>query len=138
MIDRSKRDFFKNFLLAGAVVATSGTAVRPRNADACPHKTIKGICLYVPNLGKASEFVELMNRNAPGDWTVHPLTGSLTDCYFKTRSLYEEAKGKANTFVGVVDPGSLALIHAAIVDSGGSFHYITYEERNRVTFSAQI
>ena len=92
----------------------------------------------MPSLGKASEFVDFMNKNAPGTWTVHPLQGTLIENYFTTRNLYEDARGTANTFVGVVDPATFAIVHEAIVDSSGSFHYITYEERNRITFSAQM
>ena len=139
MMVTGRRGFFKQVFAAGAALAATGMgAAKPRNAEASVGEKITGVCLFVPSLGKASEFVEMMNKNAPGNWTVHPLTGPLTERYFKTKNLYEEAKVKANTFVGAVDPGSFAVIHAAIVDSGGSFHYITYEERNRVTFSAQL
>ncbi len=139
MIETGRRGFFKQVFAASAALAATGMcAALPPKAEASVQEQIKGVCLFVPSLGKASEFVELMNKNAPGDWTVHPLTGSLTDRYFKTKSLYEEAKANANTFVGAVDPGSFAVIQAAITDSGGSFHYITYEERNRITFSAQL
>jgi hypothetical protein len=138
MTDVGRRDFFKKCLVAGAALAVSGTGAAPHSAMASTHEPIKGVCLYVPTLGKASEFVELMNRNAPGDWTVHSLQGSLTDLYMQTRGFYEDARSQANTFVGVVDPASFAVIHEAIVDSGGSFYYVTYEERNRVTFSAQL
>jgi hypothetical protein len=138
MINESRRTFFKTVFSAGAALAAFGTGSQAGRAEAATKGEIDGVCLYVPSLGKASEFVEMMNKNAPGDWTVHPLQGTLTDCYFKTRSLYEEARGKANTFVGVVDPATFAIIHEAIADSGGSFHYVTYEERNRVTFSAQL
>jgi len=140
MTDTSRRAFFKTFLSAGAALAVSGAGGQVNRAEAETHGEITGICLYVPSLGKASDFVELMNKNARGDWTVHPLTGTLTDYYFKTRSLYQDAKdqGKANTFVGVVDPASFAIVHEAIVDCSGCFHYITYEDRNRVTFSVQL
>ena len=138
MMHESRRAFFKTVLTAGAALTAAGTGVTIRNAEASTNGAIKGICLYVPRLGKASEFVELMNKNARGDWTVHPLTGTLTDNYFKTRSLYEDARGRANTFVGVADPATFAVIHEAIVDSSGCFHYITYEDHNRVTFSAQL
>jgi len=138
MIHTSRRTFFKTFLSAGAALVVSGTGNTTRPAAAAVQGQISGICLYVPSLGKAGEFVELMNTNAPGSWQVHPLKGSLTERYFITKSLYEEAKAGANTFVGVVDPGSFAVVQAAIFDSGGTFHYITYEERNRITFSAQL
>jgi hypothetical protein len=138
MINTSRRAFFKTFLSAGAALVVSGTSRAARPAEAAVQGQITGVCLYVPSLGKASDFVQLMNTNAPGSWTVHPLKGSLTDRYFITKNLYEEAKGRANTFVGAVDPGSFAVVQAAIFDSGGTFHYITYEERNRITFSAQL
>ena len=138
MTDTSRRDFFKTFLAAGAALAVSGTGTGPRRAEAATAESIKGICLFVPSLGKASEFVDFMNKNAPGTWTVHPLQGTLIENYFTTRNLYEDARGTANTFVGVVDPATFAIVHEAIVDSSGSFHYITYEERNRITFSAQM
>jgi len=138
MMNASRRAFFKTFLSAGAALAVSGTGGHARQAEAAIPGQIIGVCLYVPRLGKASEFVEMMNRNAPGSWTVHPLDGSLSDHYFATRNLYEEARGSANTFVGVVDPATFAIVHEAIVDCCGSFHYITYEDRNRVTFSAQL
>jgi hypothetical protein len=138
MITTSRRAFFKTFLSAGAALVVSGTASTTRPAEAAVQGQITGVCLFVPSLGKASDFVQLMNTNAPGSWTVHPLKGSLTDRYFITKNLYEEAKGRANTFVGAVDPGSFAVVQAAIFDSGGTFHYITYEDRNRITFSAQL
>ena len=138
MMDTSRRAFFKTFLSAGAALAVSGTGGQVNRAQAESHGEITGICLYVPSLGKASDFVELMNKNARGDWTVHPLAGTLTENYFKTRSLYQDAQGKANTFVGAVDPATFAIVHEAIVDCGGCFHYITYEDRNRVTFSVQL
>ena len=80
----------------------------------------------------------MMSRNAPGRWRAHPLQGTITDSYLETRNLYEEAREGANTLVGVVDPATFAVIHEAIVDSGGSFYYVTYEDRNRVTFSVQV
>jgi hypothetical protein len=138
MITTSRRAFFKTFLSAGAALAVSGTSSTTRPAEAAVQGQIKGVCLFVPTLGKAGDFVELMNTNAPGSWTVHPLEGSLNDHYFTTRNLYEDAKVSANTFVGVVDPATFAVVHEAIVDCGGCFHYITYEERNRITFSAQL
>ena len=139
MMETGRRGFFKQVFTAGAALAATGMeATRPRKAEASVKEQIKGVCLYVPSLGKASDFVEMMNKSAPGSWTVHPLTGSMGDHYFATRNLYEEARGSANTFVGVVDPATFAIVHEAIVDSGGSFHYITYEDRNRVTFSAQL
>ncbi|GLI39339.1 twin-arginine translocation pathway signal protein [Geobacter hydrogenophilus] len=139
MMETGRRGFFKQIFTAGVALAASGmSAVHPRKAEASVQERIRGICLYVPTLGKASDFVEMMNNNAPGSWTAHPLTGSLTEHYFTTRQLYAEAQGNANTFVGVVDPATFAIVHEAIVDSGGSFHYVTYEERDRVTFSARM
>jgi len=139
MMETGRRGFFKQIFTAVAALAATGTTVAaPRKAEASVPGQIKGVCLYVPSLGKASDFVEMMNRNAPGSWTVHPLTGSLNDHYFATRNLYEEARLSANTFVGVVDPATFAIVHEAIVDCGGSFHYTNYEDRNRVTFSVQL
>ena len=138
MMNASRRAFFKTFLSAGAALAVSGTGGHTRQAEAAINGQITGVCLYVPSLGKASDFVEMMNKNAPGSWTVHPLNGSMNDHYFTTKNLYEEARGRANTFVGVVDPATFAIVHEAIVDCSGCFHYITYEDRNRVTFSAQL
>lgn len=139
MTETGRRDFFRQVFVAGATLAATGVGtVLPRKAEASAHGQIRGICLFVPTLGKAGDFVEMMNVNAPGAWSVHPLAGTLTENYFKTRSLYEEAKGNANTFVGVVDPATFAVVHEAIVDCSGCFHYITYEDRNRVTFSAQL
>ena len=139
MMETGRRGFFKQVFIAGAALAATGMeATRPRKAEASVSEQIKGVCLYVPTLGKAGDFVEMMNKSAPGSWTAHPLTGSLSDHYFATRNLYEEARGSANTFVGVVDPATFAIVHEAIVDCGGCFHYITYEDRNRVTFSAQL
>ncbi len=138
MISQSRRGFFKSIFAAGAALAVSGIGTRGAKVEPVAPGRIKGICLFVPSLGKASEFVEAMNRNAPGDWTAHPLRGEMMECYLETKDLYEKARGKANTFVGVVDPATFAMVHEAIADSGGSFHYVTYEERNRVTFSAQV
>ena len=139
MTNQSRRGFFKQIFTAGAAMTATGmSAAAPRKAEASVTGQIKGVCLYVPSLGKADEFVDTMNRTAPGIWTVHPLTGSLTEHYFTTRNLYEAARDRANTFVGVVDPATFAIVHEAIADSGGSFHYITYEDRNRVTFSVQL
>ncbi len=139
MIETGRRGFFKQVFAAGATLAASGMgAALPPKAEASVQEQIKGICLFVPSLGKASDFVELMNNNAPGSWSVHPLDGSISDHYFTTMKLYEEARGDANTFVGVVDPATFAVVHEAIVDCRGSFHYITYEDRNRVTFSVQL
>lgn len=138
MMNVNRRTFFKTFLSAGAALAVSGAGVQTRQAEASVQEQIKGVCLFVPTLGNATDFVEMMNHNAPGSWTAHPLTGSLAEHYFTTRNLYEEAKGTANTFVGIVDPATFAIVHEAIVDCCGSFHYITYEDRNRVTFSVQL
>ncbi len=138
MTNTSRRGFFKTFLSAGAALAATGAGGQASRAEAAVKGEIVGVCLFVPSLGKASDFVELMNNNARGDWTVQPLTGSLSDHYFQTKALYEDARGKANTFVGVVDPATFAVVHEAIVDCCGSFHYISYEDSNRVTFSAQL
>lgn len=139
MMETGRRGFFKQIFAAGATLAATGmTAGLPGKADASVHGQIKGVCLFVPTLGKASDFVEMMNNNAPGDWAVHSLDGTISDHYFTTRNLFEEARGSANTFVGVVDPATFAVVHEAIVDCLGSFHYITYEDRNRVTFSVQL
>lgn len=138
MINESRRGFFKTVLGAGAALAVTGNVASPGRAEAATRNGVKGVCLFVPTLGKAADFVEMMNNSAPGDWSVHPIEGTLTESYFRTKSLYEEAKAKANTFVGVVDPATFAVIHEAVVDSGGSFHYVTYEESNRVTFSALL
>lgn len=138
-MNQNRRDFFKSVLGAGAALAAVGTgsqaeAAGPQLNTECH---VKGLCLFVPSLGKASEFVEMMNRQAPGNWQVHPLKGSITDCYFTTIRLYGEARGEANTFVGVVDPATFAVVHEAIVDAGGGFHYAR-QEKDRVTFSALI
>lgn len=138
MINQTRRGFFKTVFSAGAALAASTMGSQTHIAEAVNTGQIKGICLYVPSLGKASEFVKEMNRNAPGEWKAHPLPGEMMDCYLETKNLYEEARGNANTFVGVVDPATFAIVHEAIADSGGSFHYVRYEERNRVTFSAQM
>lgn len=138
MMNSSRREFFKTFLSAGAALAVSGSGSQIRQAEAAIPAKITGVCIYVPSLGKASDFVEMMNKNAPGNWTAHALKGTLTENYFTTRRLYEDARSTANTFVGVVDPASFAVIHEAIVDSSGSFHYITYQDSNRITFSAQL
>jgi len=139
MIESGRRGFFKQLFVAGATLAATGVgAALPQQAEAAVSGGIRGVCLFVPSLGKASEFVEMMNANAPGSWTVHALSGSLSDHYFTTRTLYEQARGDANTFVGVVDPATFAVVHEAIADCCGSFHYIRYEDRNRVTFSAQL
>jgi hypothetical protein len=144
MMNQSRRTFFRTVFTAGAALAASGIGSPAARAEAATRGEImgqggiNGVCLYVPSLGRADEFVAMMNKNAPGAWSVHPLRGSMTDCYFETRRLYEESRDKANTFVGVVDPATFAIVHEAIVDSGGSFHYVTFEDRNRVTFSAQV
>ena len=139
MIDQGRRRFFTSMFSAGAALAAARLGGRARGDEAVAVEgRINGICLYVPSLGRASDFVDAMSRNAPGKWTAHALQGGLTECYFEARSLYEGARGKANTFVGVVDAATFAVVHEAIVDGGGSFHYVTYEERSRVTFSAQV
>lgn len=138
MINQSRRTFFKTVFTAGAALAASGVATQTGTAEAVIPCRIKGVCLFVPSLGKANDFVEEMNHRAPGEWTAHPLKGEMMDWYLETKNLYEQAKTSANTFVGVVDPATFGVVHEAIVDSGGSFHYVKYEERNRVTFSAQL
>ena len=139
MIESGRRGFFKQLFVAGATLAATGMgAALPQKALAGATGEIKGVCLFVPSLGKASDFVEMMHKSAPGSWTAHPLHGSLNDLYHGTKALYEEARRDANTFVGVVDPATFAIVHEAIVDCSGSFHYISYEDRNRVTFSAQL
>ncbi len=137
MIPQGRRSFFVSMFSASAALAAAW-AGRARGDEAvAPRGGIDGMCLYVPTVAEASEFVEAMARNAPGKWTAHALRGGLTDRYFEARSLYEGARGKANTFVGVVDAATFAVVHEAIVDGGGSFHYVTYEERSRVTFSVR-
>jgi hypothetical protein len=139
MSDQGRRRFFRSVFTAGAALAAGWVGGRSGQAEgraAAPG--IEGLCLYVPSLGQASDFVAAMSRNAPGKWTAHALRGPLTACYFDVRRLYEGARGKANTFVGVVDAATFAVVHEAIVDGGGSFHYVSYEDRNRVTFSAQV
>lgn len=139
MMETGRRGFFKQIFTAGAALAATGIgAAKPRTAEASVQEQIKGICLFVPTLGKASDFVEMMNNNAPGSWTAHPLDGSLIEHYFTTKNLYEDAQSNANTFVGVVDPATFAIVHEAIIDCCGSFHYITYEDRDRVTFSVRL
>ena len=138
MIQTTRRDFFRNIFLAGAALTTSATGGVGRSAEAAERGEIKGMCLYVPTLGKAGEFVELMNKSAPGEWQVRPLEGSLNDRYFRAKELYSQARGKVNTFVGVVDPATFHMVREAVLSGGGSFHYVTYEERNRVTFSARL
>lgn len=139
MMETGRRGFFKQLFATGAALAATGMAAgRPAEAEAAVTGKIKGVCLYVPSLGKAADFVEMMNKNAPGSWEVHALDGSLSDHYHGTRERFEAARGSANTFVGVVDPATFAVVHEAIVDCLGSFHYITYQDRNRVTFSVQL
>ncbi len=139
MMETGRRGFFKQIFTAGAALAATGIgAAKPRTAEASVQEQIKGVCLFVPTLGKASDFVEMMNNNAPGSWTAHPLNGSLIEHYFTTKNLYEDAQSHANTFVGVVDPATFAIVHEAIIDCCGSFHYITYEDRDRVTFSVRL
>lgn len=138
MMNQSRRSFFKSVIGAGAALAASG-AIRSTPVEAAEKAAIVGVCLYVPALGKAADFVAEMNQNAPGSWSVQPLEGSLTERYFQTRESFQAARdGAGNTFVGVVDPATFALVHEAIVDSGGSFHYVKHEEHDRVTFSVQV
>jgi hypothetical protein len=138
MIDKERRGFFKKVVMAGAVLAASGEVLSYREAAASTYPAIKGVCLLVPNLEMGAEFAEQMKQSAHGTWQVHILNGSVTDFYFETKTLYEEAKSKANTFVGVADPATFAAIREAIGDSGGNFHYITYEDPNRVSFSVRL
>lgn len=137
MTSVDRRTFFKSFFSIGAALTASGT-LGHRQAEATEQCRISGICLYVPSLGKAADFVELMQRNAPGDWRVEALQGSFDERYFQTRELYQRARSTVNTLVGVVDPASFTMINEAVVASGGSFHYVTYEERGRVTFSVRL
>lgn len=138
MIDKGRRIFFKKCVMAGAVLAASGAAVSPREAGAFGQTSIQGVCLRVPNFEVGGEFVEQMRQSAPGSWRVHTLAGTVSDVYLETRALYEEAKGTVNTFVGVSDPANFALMQAAIGDCGGSFHYITYDDASRVSFSVRM
>jgi isocitrate lyase len=138
MIDEGRRGFFKRIIMAGAVLAVPGEALLPRKTMASAAVAIEGVCLLVPNLEMGAEFAEQMKKSAPGSWRVHTLKGSLTDFYLETRGLYEEAQGQANTFVGVADPAAFTVIHEAIGDCGGRFHFITYESRHRVNFSVQV
>jgi hypothetical protein len=138
MIDQGRRRFFTSVLSAGAAVTAALLGSRARAEEAPPAARIDGICLYVPTLAGADAFVESMRRSAPGRWTAHALRGGLTDRYFEARRLYDGARGRANTFVGVVDAATFAVVQEAIAEAGGSFHYVTYEERSRVTFSARV
>lgn len=133
-----RRGFFKKIAVAGALLAVSGESVIPRKAAAATPARIEGLCLLVPNAEMSVDFAALMEKSAPGSWRVHTLTGTLTDFYLETRGLYTEAQGSVNTFVGVADPATFAVIQEAIGDSGGSFHYITYEDRHRVSFSVLV
>ena len=139
MISQNRRSFFKSVLSAAAAVAFSAAGALPPRAEAAPAGAIRGLCLYVPHLGKAEEFVETMQKSAPGEWSAQPLEGTLTDCYFQAARLFEEArKGRTNTLVGVLDQGTFAVVHEAIVDRGGRFHYVTQKERDRVSFSVEL
>ena len=138
MIDKSRRSFFKKIAMAGAVLAVSAEEVSPRQAAATAPASIEGVCLLVPNMEAGVDFAEQMKKSASGSWRIHTLKGSVTDSYFETRELYEEVQGQANTFVGVADPATFAVIQAAIGDCGGSFHYITYDDRHRVSFSVLV
>jgi hypothetical protein len=139
MIDQGRRRFFTSVFSAGAAFGAALLGSRARAEEAAPAAgRIDGICLYVPTLAGVDAFVESMRRSAPGRWTAHALRGGLTDCYFEARKLFDAARGRANTFVGVVDAATFAVVHEAIADAGGSFHYVTYEERSRVTFSARV
>ncbi len=138
MTESNRREFFRNCFATVAGLAVCGAGPLARQAEAARENGISGICLYVPSLGKAAEFVELMNDSAPGQWQVEALEGSFDQRYFAVRDLYRRACGHANTLVGVVDPASFTVIQEAITGSGGSFHYVTYEERGRVTFSVRL
>lgn len=139
MISQNRRSFFKTVIAAGAAMAASGTGTLAGSAQAATAGAINGVCLYAPGLASAREFVESMRKSAPGEWSVQPLSGSLIDCYFQAALLFEDARrGKANTFVGVLDQASFAVVHEAIVDRGGRFHYVTHKERDRVTFSVEV
>lgn len=138
MSDTNRRGFFRTCLVAGATMAVAATAPSPGKASAAESSGIRGVCLYVPTLGQAGDFVELMNKNAPGQWQVQPVEGSFNQVYFQTRDIYKKVRSHANTLVGVVDPANFTIIQEAIADSGGSFNYITYEERGRITFSVRL
>lgn len=139
MIDEGRRGFFRKFVMTGAALAASAGVAAPRKAAASPGPGIKGVCLRVPHLELGEAFAEQMKERAPGSWSVHTLEGSVTDFYFETRSIYEELKGKeTNTFVGVADPATFAVVREAISDSGGSFHYTMYEGPDRVSFSVRL
>lgn len=138
MIDMERRGFFKKVVLAGAVLAGPAAAVAPSTSVASDRPVIQGVCLRVPHLEIGDEFAEEMKRCAPGSWKVHLLKGTVTDFYFETKTLYEEAKERANTFVGVADPATFAVIREAVGDSGGSFHYIDYEDASQVNFSVRL
>lgn len=139
MIAQGRRRFFKSLLSAAAAgaAALAGGRARAEDAPAAAGR-VDGVCLYVPGFAESGDFVEAMRRDAPGTWTAHALSGGLTDRYFAARALYERARGRANTFVGAVDPATFAVVHAAIVDADGRFHYVRHEGRSRVTFSAQV
>jgi hypothetical protein len=139
MTSQNRRSFFKTVFAAGAAVAVSGAGTLAGSAQAAPASAINGVCVYAPGLGTAREFVETMRKSAPGTWSVQPLSGSLTDCYFQAALLFDDARrGKANTFVGVLDQGSFAVVHEAILDRGGRFHYVTHKGRDQVTFSVEV
>lgn len=139
MTSQNRRSFFKTIFAAGAAVAVSGTGNLVGRAQAAPARAISGVCLYAPGLGTARDFVEGMKKSAPGEWSVQPLSGSLTDCYFQAALLFEDARrGRTNTLVGVLDQASFAVVHEAILDRGGRFHYVTHEGRDRVTFSVEV
>ena len=139
MIYQGRRRFFASLFSAGVAVTATLAGDRVGAGDAAAARGgIDGVCLFVPSLGKASAFVEAMRRNAPGRWTAHALRGGLTETYFEARSVYEGARGRANTFVGVMDAATFAVVQEAIVDGGGSFHYVKYEDGGRVVFSAQV
>jgi len=139
MTSQNRRSFFKTLFAGAAAVAVSGAGTLAGRAEAAPASAIDGVCLYAPGVGTARRFVEAMRESAPGEWSVQPLSGSLTDCYFQAALLFEDARrGKTNTFVGVLDQASFGVVHEAILDRGGRFHYVTHEGRDRVTFSVEV
>jgi hypothetical protein len=139
MTSQNRRSFFKTIFAAGAAVAVSGTGTFVGGAQAAQSGAIDGVCLYAPGLGTASQFVETMQKSAPGTWSVQPLSGSLTDCYFQAALLFEDARrGKTNTLVGLLDQASFTVVHEAIVDRGGRFHYVTNKGGDRVAFSVEV
>lgn len=139
MTSQNRRSFFKTIFAAGAAVAVSGTGTLAGSAQAAQSGVIDGICLYAPGVDTALEFAQNLRKSAPGAWSVQPLSGSLTDCYFQAALLFEDARrGKTNTLLGVLDQASFAVVHEAILDRGGRFHYVTNEGGDRVAFSVEV